>query len=81
MLKEELKAFELEKKNIKRSLSIEQKVWEDEILHTLKDAPKWNVFHIGAFSSTGDSSYIVNHAQSVLVYGENPDSSTYKIII
>ena len=81
LLKEELKAFELEKKNIKRSLSIEQKVWEDEILHTLKDAPKWNVFHIGAFSSTGDSSYIVNQDQSVLVYGENPDSSTYKIII
>ena len=81
LLKEELKAFELEKKNIKRSLSIEQKVWEDEILHTLKDAPKWNVFHIGAFSSTGDSSYIVNQDQSILVYGENPDSSTYKIII
>ena len=81
LLKEELKAFELEKKNIKRSLSIEQKVWEDEILHTLKDAPKWNVFHIGAFSSTGDSSYIVKQDQSVLVYGENPDSSTYKIII
>ncbi len=81
LLKEELKAFELEKKNIKRSLSIEQKVWEDEILHTLKDAPKWNVFHIGSFSSTGDSSYIVNQDQSVLVYGENPDSSTYKIII
>ena len=80
-LKNEVKTSELEKKNIKRSLHIEQKEWEAEILDALKDAPKWEVFDVGTFSTTGGSSYTINQDQSVLVHGENPDSSTYSIII
>ena len=80
-LKNEVKTSELEKKNIKRSLHIEQKEWEAEILDTLKDVPKWEVFDVDTFSATGGSSYTINQDQSVLVHGENPDSSTYSIII
>ena len=80
-LKDDLKACELEKKSIKRSLGVEQKEWENKILHALKNAPKWEVFDVGTFSATGGSSYIVNQDQSVLVHGKNPDISTYSIII
>ncbi|MDP6892293.1 MAG: DUF1549 and DUF1553 domain-containing protein [Verrucomicrobiota bacterium] len=80
-LKDEMKACELEKKSIKRSLGVEQKEWENEILDELKNAPKWEVFDVGEFSATGGSSYTVKQDQSVLVHGENPDSSTYSIII
>ena len=44
-LKKQLESCELEKKNIKRSLNVEQKDWENDIIDSLNNAPNWEVYY------------------------------------
>ena len=80
-LKKQLESCELEKKNIKRSLNVEQKDWENDIIDSLNNAPNWEVFKIDSFIASGGSDHTINSDHSILVHGVNPDKSTYSLVI
>ena len=81
-LKELRALLEAERKKLtalRQRAKSEQANWEKQALARLKESPNWSLLTVEQFIATGAPSHKVLEDGSVLVNGNNPDSSTYTI--
>ena len=81
-LKELRALLEAERKKLtalRQRAKSEQANWEKQALARLKESPNWSLLTVEQFTATGGPSHKVLKDGSVLVSGNNPDSSTYTI--